>query len=383
MNLSEIFFSILSEELIFAVLSSPLDKDFEYSKISFRPISKNGNVYYQASYQVGKKEIHKNLSPKDCEDLINNSLTHHFKQGLFCTTSKDYQVLVNKKKQFKVLTSPPSKKKQSMLHNRKKNHILEEGLAVDFLVELGILNQSGKIADKKGDKFKQVNRFLELVQDLLPHLQSNKTLKIIDFGCGKAYLTFALYHFLHIKHHLNIEMYGLDLKKEVIEFCQNLADKLGYKNLHFAIGDIKNFNQEGEVDMVVALHACDTATDMAIEKALQWKANIILCVPCCQHELYPQVKSNELTPLLKHGILKERFASLATDAARAQLLEIFGYNTQIIEFIDMEHTPKNLLIRATRRNGSSVEQAKLLEEEYIKFKNFLNISPFLERCLRK
>jgi SAM-dependent methyltransferase len=255
-------------------------------------------------------------------------------------------------------------------HNRKKEYLLAEGQPIPFLVELGVMTAEGKVVAKRYHKFKQINRFLELIEDLLPALSKERPLTIIDFGCGKSYLTFALYHFLTASgYQLNIV--GLDLKKEVIENCNALAKKLGYQGLSFQVGEISGYSTDQPVDMVVVLHACDTATDEALAQAVQWKSRVILAVPCCQHQLYSQIKSEELAPLLKHGIMKERFAALATDALRAMKLEIEGYKTQILEFIDMEHTPKNLLIRAIRQEKKG--NTDKLEQDYRQFKKLLNI----------
>jgi SAM-dependent methyltransferase len=223
-----------------------------------------------------------------------------------------------------------------------------------------------------------------MIDDVTPHLSREKRLKIIDFGCGKSYLTFALYHYLVFMQKLNVQMIGLDLKKDVIESCTALAVKLGYEHLQFRVGDINDYSETEKVDMVVTLHACDTATDAALEKAVRWNAEVILSVPCCQHELYGQVANEALIPMLQHGIIKERFAALATDSLRAQLLDLVGYKTQIIEFIDIENTPKNLLIRAVKQTQdaeASIEVIRQKASEYLAFKQLLQINPYLEKVL--
>jgi len=202
--------------------------------------------------------------------------------------------------------------------------------------------------------------------------------RILDFGSGKSYLTFALYHYLRIEKGLDIKVTGLDLKKEVIEECSRIAQDLGYDDLEFLVGDINDYNDETSVDMVVTLHACDVATDMALARAVKWGAKVILSVPCCQHELFSQINSPALDVMLQHGLIKERFAALATDSIRAELLSLVGYEAQLLEFIDMEHTPKNILIRAylTGRKPSADDFAR-----YTSFKNLLNAEPFLEKEL--
>jgi SAM-dependent methyltransferase len=256
--------------------------------------------------------------------------------------------------------------------------LLQEGVPVPFLVELGVMNKQGKVFPQKRDKFRQINRFLEMVEDTLIHFEPSSEMQIIDFGCGKAYLTFALYHYLKWIKKYPFKIVGLDLKKEVIEMCQKLARQFNYQDLEFVFGDINHYQASNRIDMVISLHACDTATDAILEKAIHWGAKVILSVPCCQHELFSQVKNPLLIPILKHGILKERFAALATDAARAQLLEVFGYQTQLLEFIDIEHTPKNILIRAIKTNSGLNEAAW---KSYLSFKQSLQIDPSLERRL--
>ena len=246
---------------------------------------------------------------------------------------------------------------------------------MDFLIDLGVMTKEGKIVNSKYDKFRQINRFLELINDVLPELDKNRELTIIDFGCGKSYLTFAMYYFLKELNGYDIRIIGLDLKEDVIENCNQLAKKYGYEKLEFIRGDIADFTGTDKADMVVTLHACDTATDFALEKAVKWGAKIIMSVPCCQHEVNAQIKSAALNSILKYGILKERFSAIVTDALRAEILENNGYETQILEFIDMEHTPKNLLIRGvkTGKKNSNTGYKQLIED--------LNIDPTLNKIL--
>ena len=226
-------------------------------------------------------------------------------------------------------------------------------------------------------------RFLEFVQDILPALPTDRTITILDFGCGKSYLTFAIYHFLKVLHGRDVRIIGLDLKKDVIANCNRLAEKLGYSELTFLHGDIADYEGMNQVDMVVTLHACDTATDYALAKAIGWDASVILSVPCCQHELNKQIKNEELSPLLKYGLIKERTAALFTDAIRGNLLEAAGYQTQILEFIDMEHTPKNILLRAVRKQNPSEEKMQKNLEEIEATLKLLHAEPTLYNLLRK
>ena len=245
-----------------------------------------------------------------------------------------------------------------LAHNRKKKYLLEEGRPVPFLIDLGVMSEDGKIKNARYDKFRQLNRFLEFIEDILPKLPKEREVTILDFGCGKSYLTFAMYHYLHELKHYDVHIIGLDLKTDVIEKCNRLADKYGYEKLNFYQGDIASYEGCEQVDMVVTLHACDTATDYALEKAVRWNASVILSVPCCQHELNRQIKNETLAPILEYGILKERFSAILTDGLRAQMLESKGYDTQILEFIDMEHTPKNLLIRAVKNENKKYSEQK-------------------------
>ena len=382
------------KHFLYGVLSSPRLKGSKLKdqttnfKITFRPIEIKNERFYQISDHIGQKVFHRNLKSEDCLNYFCEQIVDHFKQAIFYTQEADYHVLVNRKQEMTILKKAPTKAKVALIpmHNRKKHYLIEEGSKVDFLIKLGVTTEEGKIVAKKSDKFKQINRFLEMVDDILPALDRKKKLSIVDFGCGKAYLTFALYYYLHQIKGIEVEIQGLDLKEDVVQYCQDLAKALNYTYLNFSLGDIKKYQADADVDMVVALHACDTATDAAIEKAIHWQAKVILAVPCCQHELLNQIKNDQLKPLLKHGILKERFSALVTDAARAQILEMLNYETQILEFIDLEHTPKNLLIRAIRK-GSARNEQKLdiqkIKEDYAQFKNHLNILPYLENVLNK
>ena len=257
-----------------------------------------------------------------------------------------------------------------------KKYVLQEGVPVPFLVDLGVMTAEGKVVKSRYDKFRQINRFLEFIEDVLPNLDPNRTNTIIDFGCGKSYLTFAMYYYLHVLKKYPIRVIGLDLKKDVIALCNRLSKKFGFENLTFLHGDIAGYEGVDQVDMVVTLHACDTATDYALEKALEWDAKVILSVPCCQHELNKQMENEILKPVLKYGLFKERIAALVTDALRAGRLEEAGYQVQILEFIDMEHTPKNILIRAVK-TGKPHEIKELGACE-----KFLGVDPLLGR-LRK
>lgn len=370
-----------NDSFLSLTLSNPFNKQ-EVLKVIIRPVMIQSTLFFQLSETKGNQIFHKNLSKKECLEELNHSLLHQFKQGFLVTKEESFQFLTNRKGHTTVVKKVKQEKKATLLqHDRVKNHILDEGTPLPFLVRLGVMTESGKVVSQKMAKFRQINRFLELVEDLLEKKKlEKKNLTIVDFGCGKAYLTFALYYFLTEIKKLEVKLIGLDRKSDLLKECQQIANDLGYSGLTFQAGDVTHFQIKASVDMVVALHLCDTATDIALAKAIEWECNMILCAPCCQHELYEQVKSDSLNALLHYGILKERFAALATDAARAQILEIKGYETQILEFIDSEHTPKNLLIRATKGNSQGNKQKAL--EYYRHLKETLKIEPSLERYLK-
>jgi SAM-dependent methyltransferase len=378
-------FLIAGQSLVQGTLSNVRRKATDQAtKVQIKPILLKGKQHYQFTFTVGQKVMHENVVAEDASNKLMGLIYDEFKQALLQAKDADYQILANKPTKASILKKQASKSSApiELNHNRRKNYVLTEGEVVPFLVELGVMNAQGKVLAAKYDKFKQINRFLEMVDDVVPHLQREGRLEVIDFGCGKSYLTFALYHYLVNTQKLNVRMIGLDLKADVIATCSALAAKLGYENLIFRLGDINDYADTAQVDMVVTLHACDTATDAALEKAVRWDAAVILSVPCCQHELYGQVKNEALTPMLQHGIIKERFAALATDSLRAQLLELVGYKTQIIEFIDIENTPKNLLIRAVKQKDAANETPTIESiTEYLAFKKLLNAKPYLEKAL--
>ena len=386
-DLQSLFTDCLNETLIRVILSNPSSKD-GVIKICARPMLKNKSLLFQIEEYTKTQVFHKNLTAGDAGSYLTGKLssdassqTAEFKNALVETQSFTANVLVSKKGTItikKKMNASPKQPKISLSHNRKKKYILEEGIPVPFLIDLGVMTQNGSIVNAHYDKFRQINRFLEYIEDILPSLPTGRELRILDFGCGKSYLTFAIYYYLKVLKGYPVRITGLDLKEDVIRHCNELAVKYGYDKLEFLCGDIAYYDGCSQVDMVVTLHACDTATDYALAKAVGWGAKVILSVPCCQHELNKQMKNDLLSPVLHYGILKERMAALMTDGLRAQILEANGYRTQILEFIDMAHTPKNLLIRAVY-NGHCADNKAQIDELLAAF----DVNPTLYRLLCK
>lgn len=353
----------VKENFLRAVISNPREKNSVF-KIKIRPVTVNRTVLYQATEYVGTQVFHHNYTDKEIVEYMYNMTVNSFKQCEIMTNGTNINILVSKKGKItinkkktstKLITTPAIK--ENLSHNRKKNYILEEGIAVPFLIDLGVMNKQGDVVKARYDKFRQINRFLEFIRDIEGELPKDREVTIIDFGCGKSYLTFAIYYYLHELRGLDISITGLDLKEDVIKKCNFLAEKYGYDKLIFKTGDIAEYSYEKKVDMVVTLHACDTATDYALYKAVNWGAKVILSVPCCQHEVNRQIKNDMMSPVLNYGILKERMSAIITDAVRAEVLKVKGYKTDILEFIDMEHTPKNLLIRGVKGNVKGNKKA--------------------------
>jgi len=356
-------------------------------RVTVRPITLRKRRVYQFEYQYAQKVQHRNLEPSEAGALIRTLLAETFRQGHFQATTGDFHVSVSRAGKAKAAVQPVSAGEQAAPtggHDRQKNYLLAEGVPIDFLVRLGVMTGEGKVVAAKRDKFKQINRFLEMVDDVAGGLPKTGPLHVIDFGCGKAYLTFALYYYFTALKQRQVRLVGLDLKPDVVAFCGQVAQDLDYAGLSFALGDIQGYETEagteaGAVDMVVTLHACDTATDDALVKAIGWNARVILSVPCCQHELFGQLAGDVMRPLLKHGILKERLTALVTDSIRASLLESAGYSVQILEFIALEHTAKNLLLRAVRRGGQATPKPP--SPEYAAFRDFWHLRPHMEVAL--
>lgn len=365
------------EKLVEGVISDKRNKA-EVQKIKLRPVVIKNTFLIQVTEYIGKQVIHDNKTLEAIKEYIYVSLRDNFKQANIRTEEYTYNILISKKGQVTVKKKKEiEKKKPVLIHNRVKKYLLQEGKPVDFLVYLGVMNSEGFVVKSKYDKFRQINRFLEFVEDIVDKLPKNKVINIIDFGCGKSYLTFAIYYYLKKEKNLDVNIVGLDLKSDVIKHCNQIATDLKYDGLEFLEGDIAQYKGKDDVDMVVTLYACDTATDYAIAKAIDWNAKVVLSVPCCQHELNNQIQNEVLSPIFKYGILKEKMAALITDGIRAGVLEEHGYDTQILEFIDMEHTPKNLMIRAVKKKNVSYAKNQKLDN-LIKE---LNVKPTIKELI--
>lgn len=390
--------------LISATFSNPLKNldNIEFEKIRIKLSNKERLEFSTESYK-NAQVFHKLLTEEKIKIFFKDDFLFSYKNVTIEITDATLTILTNKKGEKKLLKKKklisPVQSLTSLPHNKTKNYIIKEGQPVAFLIELGVMTKEGKIHNQKYDKFKQINRFLEFVDDILPEILKpisskdegqTRALEITDFGCGKSYLTFALYHYLVVIKGLKANIKGLDLKKDVINHCNNLATKCGYESLHFTTGDIAEYrdskkDSEEALDLVITLHACDTATDFALAYAVEHKAKAVLSVPCCQHEINSQLKKqvpdSSLNALLKHGIVKERFSALVTDVLRVEALESRGYKTQLLEFIDVENTPKNLLIRGILKDFStSFPQA--LSEDGKALKNALNLNQTLLNLLK-
>ena len=379
MNINELVNFVFDKEtFISATLSNPKDKKY-YKKLEIKLINIKLTNVYQFIYYTDTQVFHKNLSYSEVISTFKTEILDNYKNAQIFTSLNDYSLFSNRLKEVSIKKLKPSKVKVNQTNNRQKNYILPEDTFIPFLYELGIVSQEGKMHNSKYSKFKQVNRYLEFIDDIIDSFDKTKTINIVDFGCGKSYLTFAThYYFKEIKK-LDVNIIGLDLKKDVINDCNNIVRKYNLEGIKFLTGDIKDYISENKVDMVISLHACDTATDYALHQAIKWGSKVIFAVPCCQHEVNKQIKSNSLEAINDYGLIQERIASLLTDLTRAELLKSQGYKTQVLEFIDLEHTPKNILIRAVLTNNKDTNALNKINE----LKKEFNYNLTLEKLLNK
>ncbi len=372
---------ITNEKLLKVVISNKLNKDVKYNKINIELKEKNNKEYYQIEKYTDKQVFHENIELEMIETKLFEMTFESYKQVAAWSENTNYDLKISKK--GKVFLGKKKSSNENLVnksHNREKNYILKEGMLIQPLIDLGVFTQEGKVVKSKYDKYKQINRFIEIIDDEIKK-NDYKELTILDFGCGKSYLTFVLYYyFVEIKK-INVKMIGLDLKADVINKCNDIAQKYNYENLKFELGDINGYKYTDNVDMVITLHACDTATDYALYNAVKWNTKMIFSVPCCQHEFNEQINSDEFSILTKYGIIKERVSALMTDAVRGNLLEALGYKTQILEFIDIAHSPKNILIRASKGSISQEKKERAMKEVDNLIKEF-NLNPTLLKLLK-
>ena len=361
-NLINAIDKIVEGQVFKIVISNKKDKENKYNKININFKESKNKKYYQVEKYTDKQVFHENIEIEDLRDYLLDYMENSYKQLAAWSENNTFDLKISKK--GKVFLGKKNANNSNLInkdHNKKKNYILEEGMIIEPLIDLGVFTKEGKVVKSKYDKYKQINRFVEIIDDEIKK-NDYKELTILDFGCGKSYLTFILYYyFVEIKK-INVKMIGLDLKEDVIKKCNEVAKRYKYDNLHFELGDINGYKYNNKVDMVITLHACDTATDYALYNAVKWNAKMIFSVPCCQHELNHQMKPENLNILTRYGIVQERVAALMTDAVRGNLLEAVGYKTQLLEFIDIAHSPKNILIRASKSNISKQKIEKSLTE---------------------
>ena len=373
---------MLNDDILKIVISNKMNKELKYNKISISIKEKNGSEYYQVEKFTEKQVFHENLNKEELSEKLFEYTAGNFKQVSAWSKDANYDLKISKKGKVHLgrKKADNSKLAVNKSHNKEKNYILKEGMIIEPLIDLGVFTKEGKVVNSKYDKYKQINRFVEIIDDEIKK-NDYKQLTILDFGCGKSYLTFVLYYyFVEIKK-IDVKMIGLDLKEDVIKKCNDIAKRYKYDNLHFELGDINGFKYNNKVDMVITLHACDTATDYALYNAIKWNAKMIFSVPCCQHELNAQMKSDDFSILTKYGIVQERIAALMTDSIRANLLECAGYKTQLLEFIDIAHSPKNILIRASKYKISDEKKQKSLKEVDNLINEF-NFKPTLYNLLK-
>jgi SAM-dependent methyltransferase len=352
------------EEIIKISISSPFSKDEEFNKITIRPVIIKKKPCFQAERFKNNQVFHLNITEPELSAFLENIFQKYaqicvFKSGVTVTfaVSKNGKI---KRSESKNNLNP---KAQNAENNRKKEYIFNEGENIPALVDLGIFTPDFKIVKSKYDKFKQINRFIEIVNDAFTNY-TNENITILDFGCGKSYLTFIIYYYFAEVKKKNVKIIGYDLKKDVVENCNKVAEKYGYHNLKFVVSDVtKDVLYDEHIDMVISLHACDTATDFALHYAIKKNVKFIFSVPCCQHEVNKTIKKGgDFDILLKHGLIKERMSALLTDSIRASVLEDMGYNVDVLEFVDFSHSPKNIMLRAKKTKNVSDKNRKHIAE---------------------
>ncbi len=375
-ELEKLIKTLIIEEIVKGTLSQPRYKTYKYNKTYIHYVEED-KIFYQFESFTDEQAFHKNIEYKELEESLLD-ICGNYKQLHIQTKMAERIIRISNKGKIHITIKQGIKPVAARQHNIQKQHILPSGEPVDFLVYLGIMDKQGNVKHKWYDKFKQINRYLEFIEDSLKHINTQEP-TIIDFGCGKSYLTFALYYYLVKMKGLKVKIIGLDLKKTVIANLQKLTNELDYNGLEFRVGDISMFDYDKPIDMVISLHACNLATDYALEKAVKWKAKVIMAVPCCHKEFNKQINIKPMKAVMKHNALKERIAALMTDGLRAELLEAVGYDTTVMEFVDMNHTPKNLMIRGVLTDRLRSKPS----DEYYQCTREYNLEPTLEKLLYK
>lgn len=348
-----------------AVFSAP-DGQNEISRVDLRPLLIGSAYRYQAEERRGTQVSHKNLTPAEAASYMELSLLT-FRNAVLFTPDCDYHIIKSKKGKVSVLRKPPSNPEpvEARAHDREKNYFFPDGVHEEFLSALGITDARGHVHPTRRNKFVQINRFIELLTNVLDVFDIDETLNIADFGCGKAYLTFAMEAFFR-RVGREARITGVDVKGPVLDECAKIAARLGVGGrLGFISGTIQNAALPNKPNLIVALHACDTATDDAIVRAAATGAKALLLAPCCQHELQHSLQNAALEPLLRYGVQRDKLATLVTDTLRALVLESMGYQVEVLEFTPAEHTAKNVMIRAkaggTRKQRAIDEIAALMK----------------------
>uniref|UniRef100_A0A7C4QX94 SAM-dependent methyltransferase n=1 Tax=Schlesneria paludicola TaxID=360056 RepID=A0A7C4QX94_9PLAN len=372
--------AVASETLWRLVLSRPL-ADVPAAKITVRPVHLRNQVAYQAAERRGTQEFHDNLPAPELVDWVRRRFGRDYGDLHWFSAAGDFTARWKGPSAVSLKRKPPSRGPADLAHNRQPSRLIPEGEPVPFLVAVGVMTADGRVKPSMAHKFRQINRYLEFLEDVWPHLPSDGVVRVVDFGCGKSYLTFALHHWLTRVHERPVDIVGLDRKHDVLRECAGIAQRLHCRGLRFAPGEIHTFVPTAPVHLAISLHACDTATDDALAAAVRWDCPVILAVPCCQHELNQLLPASTLPGLTGFGLFRERFAAMATDALRARWLEMQGYRTQVLEFIETEHTPKNVLLRAVKRPRLSADELARCRENYEEFKRSIGIQSWhLERA---
>ncbi|MCA9064382.1 MAG: SAM-dependent methyltransferase [Planctomycetaceae bacterium] len=392
-DLQELLQRLLSQRsLQRAVMSGTLPEtsgDDRADRIVLRPVLIRNQLMYQATLEFQREHRHQNLTEAEADAFVRERFPDVYRNLHLEEASGEHHVRRTKRGGLLASFSPHTSAKEtpatvSLDHNRQRNYLIPDQQPCGFLIETGVMAADGVVRRKHFHKFRQINRYLEFIQDLVPLLPAEGRIHVVDFGCGKSYLTFATHFLLTQIHQRDCRIVGLDRRPDVVATCQRITDKLQLTGLEFSVGDIADYRPDTSVDLAISLHACDTATDAALASAVAWNCRVILAVPCCHHELAAAMPRQSVPSISRHGILHDRYAAMCTDAMRADLLSAAGYETSVMEFIDLEHTPKNLLIRAIRRENALAADGPRSNglQRVESLRKFLSVGPMcMERLL--